>query len=269
MTELVIRTRADSAELKKAAVAIEQSAWNDLGYLGYTRAHYELYAELLDLYGDYQLCLVDQATGYPVAVANCVPLWLDGDVDLPAEGWDWVVEQAARSRAAPRHNTLGALAISVPKLHRAKGYARMMIAALLDLVAEKGLDRLIAPVRPSAKARHLHVPIATYVTWTDDHGRSYDPWLRSHLAAGGRIVKPCERSMVVEEPLGFWETWSNQRFLQSGAYEVSGALVPVQIDVERRIGRYEEPNVWVTYPTDRRARAATSRPMQGVAAPRA
>jgi hypothetical protein len=30
---LVIRSRADSPELKKAASAIEQAAWNELGYL--------------------------------------------------------------------------------------------------------------------------------------------------------------------------------------------------------------------------------------------
>ncbi len=47
MTNLVIRSRASDPGLKKAASVIEQAAWNDLGYLNYTRAHYELYASLL------------------------------------------------------------------------------------------------------------------------------------------------------------------------------------------------------------------------------
>jgi hypothetical protein len=53
--------------------------------------------------------------------------------------------------------------------------------------------------------------------------------------------------MVVEEPVGFWENWTNQRFEQSGSYEVAGALVPLEIDLERKRGRYAEPNVWVSY----------------------
>jgi GNAT superfamily N-acetyltransferase len=242
---LVIRSRADSPELKKAASAIEQAAWNELGYLNYTRAHYEHYADLLNLYPDYQLCLVDEKTGYPVAAASCVPFACSGD-DLPPEGWDWVVETAALTKGKSA-NMLGALAISVPAIHRLKGYARLMIRALIDLAEAKGLRGLVAPVRPSAKVRHPWVPIDDYITWTDPRGRIYDPWLRSHLSAGGRLVGPCERSMVVEEPVAFWENWSRQRFEKSGAYALDGAIAPVRIDLDRQTGTYEEPNVWVSY----------------------
>jgi len=242
---LVIRTRADSDALRKAAMSIEQAAWTELGYLNYTRAHFELYGDLLQKYADYQLCLVDEATNYPVAVANCVPIDCAGPDDLPPEGWDWLVETAARTDRP--HKMLGALAISVPAIHRSKGYARRMIQALLDLAAEKGLDGLIAPVRPSAKARHPWDSIDDYVTWTDGRGRIYDPWLRSHISSGGILVGPCKRSMVVDEPLAFWETWAGRTFDRSGAYTLDGALVPVDIDLTRRMGRYEEPNVWVAY----------------------
>ncbi len=245
-TNLVIRSRADSPQLKKAASSIEQAAWNELGYLNYTRAHYEYYTELLDAYPEYQLCLVDEDTGYPVAVANCVPFTCSGPDDLPPEGWDWVVETAARTKEM-RLNMLGALAISVPAVHRSKGYARLMIHSLINLAAAKGLRGLVAPVRPSAKVRHPWVPITDYINWTDESGRVYDPWLRSHLSAGGKLIGPCERSMVVHEHIGFWENWSKQRFDESGAYALEGALAPVTIDLDRQTGIYEEPNVWVAY----------------------
>ncbi len=247
MSRFVVRTRADCPELKKAASAIEQAAWNDLGYLNFTRPHYELYAQLLETYADYQLCLVDEERGYPVAVANCVPLSCRGVDGLPPEGWDWVVERAAMRGADEEADTLGALAISVPAVYRAKGYARLMIRELLALAERKGLSGLVAPVRPSLKAQHPRVAIEDYVTWTDDLGRAYDPWIRSHLASGGRLVGPCVRSMVVEEPVGFWETWTEQRFERSGSYEMAGGLVPLEIDLERQRGRYAEPNVWVAY----------------------
>lgn len=247
MSVLVIRSRAESADLKKAACSIEQASWNDLGYLNYTRAHYELYAQLLEEYADFQLCLVDEERGYPVAVANCVPVRCSGADDLPPEGWDWVVENGAECQHRGGANMLGALAISVPEIYRSKGYARLMIRALLDLAAEHGLKGLIAPVRPSRKAAHPSVSIYDYVTWSDEKGRPYDPWIRSHLACGGKLIGPCERSMVVNEHIGFWESWSKKTFDKSGSYELEGALVPVEIDLDKRMGKYEEPNVWVAY----------------------
>jgi GNAT superfamily N-acetyltransferase len=243
---LRVLSRADRPDLKKAASAIEQAAWNESGYLNYTRAHYEYYSDLLNRYPEYQLCLVDEDTGYPVGVASSVPFACSDPDSLPPEGWDWVVETAARTDTDPA-NMLGALAISVPAVHRLKGYGRLLIAALVGLARAKGLRGVVAPVRPSAKVQHPWVPIVEYLSWTDEKGRVYDPWLRSHLSAGGRLVGPCERSMVVHEPIAFWENWSNQRFETSGAYALEGALAPVKIDLDRQTGTYEEPNVWVSY----------------------
>lgn len=243
---LVVRSRAESPELWKAASAIEAAAWADLGFLNYTRAHYAFYTDLLERYPEYQLCLLDEQLGYPVAAANCVPLACSGPDALPPEGWDWVVETAARG-GVQSPNMLGALAISVPAVHRAKGYARRMIHALLMLAAKKKLNGVIAPVRPSGKAEHPFVSIDDYITWTDDKGRAFDPWLRSHLSCGGKLVGPCKRSMVVDEPLAFWETWSKRRFQQSGRYAIDGAICPLDVDLDAQRGLYEEPNVWVTY----------------------
>lgn len=246
MPKLVVKTRAESAALRKAASAIEQVAWNELGYLNYTRPHYAYYTQLIEEYADYQLCLVDEERGYPVAVANCVPLKCDGDA-LPPEGWDWVVEQGYSRKQSEQADILGALAISVPAVYRAKGYARLMIRELLALAERRGLKGLVAPVRPSLKSRHPRIPIEDYVTWTDADGRAFDPWIRSHLAEGAKLIGPCARSMVVDEPVAFWETWTGERFDRSGDYEVDGGLVPLSIDIERQAGRYEEPNVWMTY----------------------
>ena len=144
------KTIADKiAELRKAAIVIEQAAWAPLGFLNFTRAHFEYYQQLLDDYADCQLCLVDEVTGYPVAVGNCVPISCDMN-DLPPEGWDWIVENAADKARFPR-NALGALAISVPGIHRGKGVARRLIDGFRDLAAQKGFDGVVAPVRPSAK----------------------------------------------------------------------------------------------------------------------
>ena len=85
------------------------------------------------------------------------------------------------------------------------------------------------------------------MAWTDDTGRLYDPWLRSTCSVGGKLIGPCERSMVVREPIAFWENWSKKRFERSGAYALEGALAPVKIDLDSHDGTYEEPHVWVSY----------------------
>jgi hypothetical protein len=247
MPRYAVHTRADSSDLRKAAIAIEQSAWNALGFLNFTRSHFQYYEELLDEHAECQVCLVDEETGYPVAVGTCAPLVHSRNEDLPAEGWDWVVETASRRGGAP--NMLGGLGISVPLVNRSKGLARLVIQAMRDLAQKRGYDGVIIPVRPTSKCNHPGVPMEEYLSWSDDRGRAYDPWLRSHLAAGGRIVGPCARSMVVEEPVAFWETWTGQRYDHSGEYAFSGALVPLKVDLENQMGKYEEPNVWFSYPT--------------------
>jgi hypothetical protein len=55
---LAIRSLADAPHLRKAPSAVEQAAWSHLGYLSYTRAQYEYYAELIESYPEYELCLV-------------------------------------------------------------------------------------------------------------------------------------------------------------------------------------------------------------------
>lgn len=245
MSRYVVKTRADSPALKRAAMAIEQSAWNALGYLNFTRSHFKHYDELLERYADFQICLVDEATGYPVAIGCAVPFYCADHTHLPAEGWDWVVESAWRADAPP--NMLGGLGISVPHVHRSKGLARLVIKAMKDIADQCGFNGVVIPVRPTSKAKHPDVPMSEYLSWTDEKGRTYDPWLRSHLAAGGRIVGQAHRSMVVEEPVAFWETWAGRTFEATGEYQIDGALTPVSIELERGFGRYEEPNVWFAY----------------------
>ena len=47
--------------------------------------------------------------------------------------------------------------------------------------------------------------------------------------------------------MGRWADWTGGAFPASGAYVVPGALAPVHIDLERDLGRYVEPNVWVEH----------------------
>jgi hypothetical protein len=84
-----------------------------------------------------------------------------------------------------------------------------------------------------------------YVTWTVADGAPFDPWLRVHWRLGGRIVGLCPESMRIIAPVADWEGWTGMRLPDSGRYVVPDALVPIEIDRERNLGLYVEPNVWV------------------------
>lgn len=246
MTErLTVRPRSHSPATAEAARRLEDEVWGHLGFLSATNAHRLHYDRLLDQFAEYQLCLVDRQTEELVALANCVPIRWDGET-LPRTGWDWLVATGLAGGGTDA-NTIGALAVSVPERHRGAGHARRMIAELKAMGAQRGLGSVIVPVRPSAKTLHQGIAMDRYVGWTDEQGRPFDPWLRSHLAQGGRVAGICDRSMVVEQPVAFWETWLGRRLTQSGPVEIEGGLVPVLIDLERDRGLYAEPNVWMTY----------------------
>jgi hypothetical protein len=242
----VVRTCADYPDLIEPALELEAQTWESLGYLDYTPAHADYYDDLLERFPEYHLVLVDARTNDVVATGNCVPLRVNNDSPLPQEGWDWIVESAAAQRG-DNANMVGALAISVPTENRAKGLARMMINAMRFAASSRGFAGVIAPVRPSAKTFHPTISIEDYLTWQDDRGRIFDPWLRSHVSAGGRMGNICHRSMRVEQPLEFWAPWLPEGTKNSGSYAIDGALVPLEIDATTNTGRYLEPNVWVTH----------------------
>ena len=142
---------------------------------------------------------------------------------------------------------LAALSVTVRDSHRGRGLSRTVLAALRALAADAGLADLVAPVRPAMKHRYPLIPMEQYLTWTRPDGRPFDPWLGVHLGLGAEIVKVCPASMVITAPVAQWERWTGLRLPGSGRYVVPDALVPVEVDVDRDEGRYQEPNVWVRH----------------------
>jgi GNAT superfamily N-acetyltransferase len=242
----VVRTCADYPELTAAALQLEADVWESLGYLDYSGAHAAYYDDLLEEFPDFHLVLVEAKTNTVVATANCVPLYVDMSCELPQEGWDWIVESAANQRGFGA-NMVGGLAVSVRPENSAKGLARLMINAMGHVAKSHGFVGVIVPVRPSLKAAHPEVNIDEYVSWKDDRGRMFDPWLRSHVSAGARLGSVCHRSMQVNQPMDFWSPWIRSAANIDGQHIIDGALVPLKIDEATNTGSYVEPNVWVTY----------------------
>jgi hypothetical protein len=81
-----------------------------------------------------------------------------------------------------------------------------------------------------------------------DDGLPLDPWLRVHRRLGARFLEVAPESMVIAGTISEWEEWTGMGFPESGAYVVQGALQPVEMDLERDLGVYREPNVWMRHP---------------------
>ncbi|MEM8902168.1 MAG: GNAT family N-acetyltransferase [Actinomycetota bacterium] len=187
--------------------------------------------------------------GVVQARAHAVPFAMRGD-ELPDGGWDavvrWGIEDAIDGRST---DEVSALEITIRPDHRGTGLAARLIATLREAAAERGATRLVAPVRPTLKSIEPHEPIDAYAQRTRPDGLPADPWLRTHVAAGGTIERVAPQSMVISGTLGQWREWTGAAFDTDGPTVAAGALVPVLVDVGRDLGVYVEPNVWVSHPT--------------------
>jgi GNAT superfamily N-acetyltransferase len=195
---------------------------------------------------EFQLILYDDASDAILGRGQTTPFRWDGSpADLP-DGVDGVLRRVYEEGGEP--TTLSALVAVVDPAQQRRGLSRLIIEGMRDVAARRGLDALVAPVRPMLKPRYPLTPIERYLTWRRDDSELFDPWLRLHERLGAEIIGVCLGSLVVSGSVAEWEAWTGMTFPDSGPYVVEGALVPVEIDLERDLGRYVEPNVWMRHP---------------------
>lgn len=197
---------------------------------------------------DYIMFAMDGDT--PVAKAYSTPFafGVAGREQLPDGGWDDVIRWQHEDRLIGRvGNAASALEIVVLKERQGSGIASAMVAALRDNAFRLGHDVLYAPVRPSQKAEEPETPMSEYAFRVRDDGLPYDPWLRVHVRAGGRILKVCPVSMTIAGTLAQWRAWTGLPFDQAGPVAVAGALSPVLASLTHDSAVYVEPNVWVEH----------------------
>lgn len=216
-----------------------------------------------------EICLVATTSdGTVVADAHAVRFASrpKGRAELPASGWEqvmvWAFADARGDSTGP--DTACALNISVAVSHQGQGLARLMLDALRTASTDVGVRELVAPVRPTWKAREPDTPMATYAGRTRDDRLPYDPWLRTHVRVGGRIVGVAPTSWVVAGSLAQWREWTGLPFDADGEVRVPGALVPVRCHTRADSAVYVEPNVWVRHFLIERSRCNPALPQEEV-----
>ena len=204
----------------------------------------EYYGEMLDRFPDCQWLLVED--GCVLAAGHAVPFEWAGE--LPDEGWDWVLKRSVeghrRGRAA---DAMSAIEICIDPAHRGRGLSHRMVAELHAVAGRRAVDHLVAPVRPSHKARYPLIAMDDYVEWIRADGQLFDPWLRVHAHAGATVERVAPQAMRVTGTVAEWEQWTGLAMPSSGRYVVEGALAPVEVDRVADRGTYVEPNVWMRH----------------------
>ena len=175
---------------------------------------------------------------------------VEGRTELPDGGWDQVIRWAHEDRMAGScPTTMSALEISLIPIARGRSNSLAMLDAFKSCARAKGFAEVFAPVRPNQKHLQPRTAMRDYLNMKGADGLPIDSWLRTHIAAGGKIVKIAPYSMTIVGTIAEWSSWTGQSFERSGEVEVDGALTPVLVSVEQHCGVYVEPNVWVRHST--------------------
>jgi GNAT superfamily N-acetyltransferase len=196
---------------------------------------------------DFQLVLYDEEADSVIGRGQTVPFRWDGSLEDLPDGVEGVFDRVFEQDGG-EPTTLSAVVAVVDPRHRGRGLSPLIIGGMRAVAARYELDALVAPVRPTLKARYPLTPIDRYAAWRRAGGELFDPWLRVHERLGAEILGICPGSMLVEGTVAEWEEWTELAFPDSGAYVVEGALVPIEIDRAQDTGRYVEPNVWMRHP---------------------
>jgi len=242
-----IITSRDLEDYRDRAGDIADIAWP--AFMHHDPIANENWHELFDRFEEYQFAMLDTENDRMAAMGNSLAFsWNHALEDLPEKGWDWVFLKAIEDhKNGVEPNIQSAIQIAFHPDYQGQGLSMRMVKAMGAIGKSRGFKHLVAPVRPSQKSQYPLIRIDDYITWTTDEGLPFDAWLRVHVRAGARIIKPCHEAMTIVGTRADWEQWTSLKFPQSGEYIVPGALNPITLNIEKDEGMYVEPNVWMVH----------------------
>lgn len=220
-------------------------------FIGHDRVADRLMPIVRAAFVNFSLVLV-AANGEVAAGGWGVPLHWDGSIEDLPEGWDGALDRAvAGIDCGQPANTFCAMATEVMEPWQGQHLSRQILEALRDNAHRRGMKKMIAPARPTLKARYPLTPIDRYAAWQRDDGSPFDPWLRVHVGLGARILVAAPLSMEIGGTVKEWETWAAMEFPESGDYVVPDALSVLKVDRKLDRATYIEPAIWVRHPDAR------------------
>jgi len=244
VSRLEIVTTAERPELHDQFPDAFHAAWPELIF--HDEVAKEYVGQVAKRFALYDVMVVED--GKLIAGGWGVPFAWSGAVgELPSGYDDALVLSISMNNEGTSPNTLSLMAIAVRPDHQGQGLAGVVISELRDRAVASGLTHVIAPVRPTMKAKYPLTTMEDFSKWLRADGLHLDPWIRTHQLLGARILSAASRSMVIVGTVSEWEEWTGMVFPQSGKYVVPDALDLVTIELGANIGTYIEPNLWMQH----------------------
>jgi len=243
MSDLEIVTNSARPDLEEQARAAFRPLWPE--FIFHDPISDEYIGRVETYFPHYDVLLLDDDE---VAAGGWgVPVQWDGTIGSLPGGYDGALVSAVtgHEKSIPP-DTLCVMAAAVRPGRRGSGLAGKALTALSERATAAGLQRVIAPVRPTLKSRYPLTPMEHFARWARADGLHLDPWIRAHQRLGASILSPA-RSMIITGTVAGWEDWTKMAFPETGQYIVPDALDPVDIDRERDCGTYAETNLWMRH----------------------
>ncbi|SDS24964.1 hypothetical protein SAMN04489751_1578 [Brevibacterium sandarakinum] len=243
--DLTISSLAQRPDLKDELLRLENTWPEFMRHDPFGNVYYQ--QDVLTQFDEY-LLIAHTADDEILGKAHAIPFQFDGD-ELPADGWDGAIRSGIHTKLlGGSPNKMAALEIFVCSGKQGLGLSGRILIALRDQAKSLGFAELLVPVRPNGKD-DIRELMSSYAYRTREDGLPVDPWLRTHIRAGGTIDSVASRSMAIAGTLDEWRSWTGLPMNTSGPVDVPEALTPVLCDVEHGTAVYIEPNVWVRHRT--------------------
>ncbi|MGK7929424.1 MAG: GNAT family N-acetyltransferase [Spirulina sp.] len=212
---------------------------------------FQEWIDLYSLYPEFQFGLIEIASQKMIAQGSCVPIPWDRPLEeLPNTGCDWALTTGLAGKSNNTKPTiLGAVSLAVLPQYRGRGLSKYLVDYMQELARSYQFSALILAVRPTLKHLYPLTPMERYIQWKNEADFAFDPWLRTHLKQGAKLIGICDRSTTIVEPIFYWERTTQMRFPETGSYIIPSGIVPLEIDCNANQGSYIEPNIWLSYAT--------------------
>lgn len=221
----------------QASYKVENTVWNPYNW--------EAYGSVTIPYTDeLHIVAVNEDDEIIATIDGCPYAWDGNPLTLPAKGWTQVVIDAAEGYML-QPDYACALGASIMPHIQSSGLSKELLIALRDQALSLGYKGLLAPVRPSARARMPHLSIEEYVEVRLPDGRRFDPWVRTHEGVGGQVLGVCAHSAEFYGSRQDWEGWAGMKLPDNGKVLIPDATAYLYL--ENGHGYLAEESVWVLH----------------------
>ncbi|WP_325605964.1 hypothetical protein [Nocardioides sp.] len=188
------------------------------------------------------------AAGDPAATGWGVPIaWTGAVADLPQSFADILRLAVEGHESGTDPDTFVICGGVVHPDLKGTGTATALLRALVESGQKHAMSRVLAPLRPTRKHLYPLISIDQYASWLRDDGLPFDPWLRLHVRAGGRVIALAPEAQTMTGSVQAWEEWAGIALPATGEYVIKDGMSVLRIDAAADVGMYVEPNIWVRH----------------------